>query len=109
MTDDLALKRCAPCRGDVPPLDAAAIAPLLAQLEGWACVDDHHLTKRYAFANFLAALEFVNRVGAVAESQGHHPDLGLGWGWATVTIWTHKIDGLTESDFILAAKCDAIL
>lgn len=109
MTDDLALKRCAPCRGDVPPLDAGAIEPLLAQLEGWTCVDDHHLSKRYAFVNFLAALEFVNRVGAVAESQGHHPDLGLGWGWATVTIWTHKIDGLTESDFILAAKCDAIL
>ena len=109
MSDDLASRVCEPCRGDVPPLDAEAIAPLLAKLEGWTCVDDHHLTKRYTFANFLEALDFVNRVGAVAEAQDHHPDLSLGWGWATVTIWTHKIDGLTESDFVFAAKCDTVL
>ena len=109
MKDDLAARVCKPCRGDVPPMDAQAIAPLLARLDGWTCMDEHHLEKRYAFANFLEALDFVNRVGAVAEAHDHHPDLALGWGWATVTIWTHKIDGLTESDFILAAKCDTVL
>jgi 4a-hydroxytetrahydrobiopterin dehydratase len=109
MTDDLAARRCEPCSAGAVPLSAEAQAPLLAQLDGWTCVEGHHLTKRYPFANFLEALDYVNRVGAVAESQNHHPDLGLGWGWATVTIWTHKIDGLTESDFVFAAKCDTIL
>ena len=109
MSDDLAARICEPCRGDVPPLEREAIAPLLAQLDGWACVENHHLTKRYEFPNFLEALDFVNRVGAVAEVQNHHPDLALGWGWATVTIYTHKIDGLTESDFVFAAKCDTVL
>ena len=105
--DDLASKTCVPCRGGVAPLQAAAIAPLLAQLDGWTCVEEHHLQKRYTFADFRAALAFVNRVGEVAEAENHHPDLSFGWGWAEVRIWTHKIDGLTESDFILAAKCDA--
>lgn len=109
MSDDLASRSCKPCQGDVPPLDADAIEPLLAQLDGWDCVDEHHLTKRYSFSNFLEALDFVNRVGAVAERQDHHPDLALGWGWATVKIYTHKIDGLTESDFVFAAKCDTVL
>ena len=105
---DLASRECVPCRGGVPPLEAAEIEPLLAQLAGWTCVEQHHLEKRYSFGNFIEALEFVNRVGAVAEQQNHHPDLALGWGWATVTIWTHKIDGLTESDFFFAAKCDTM-
>ena len=83
------------------------IAPLLAQLDGWRVVDDHHLEKRYTLANFADALELVNRIGAIAEAQNHHPDLFLAWGVVGVTIWTHKINGLTESDFVFAAKCDA--
>jgi 4a-hydroxytetrahydrobiopterin dehydratase len=92
----------------VPPLDADAIAPLLAQLDGWTCVENHHLEKRYGFPDFRAALAFVDRVGALAEEQKHHPDVAFGWGWVRLTLWTHKIDGLTESDFVLAAKCDAL-
>ncbi len=76
---------------------------------GWTAVADHHLEKSYAFDNFKQALDFTNRVGAIAEAQGHHPDIFLAWGKVTLTIWTHKIDGLTESDFILAAKADEAL
>jgi 4a-hydroxytetrahydrobiopterin dehydratase len=83
------------------------VAPLLAQLEGWTVVENHYLEKSYDLADFAQALDLVNRIGAVAEAQGHHPDLFLTWGRVDVSIWTHKIDGLTESDFILAAKCDA--
>ena len=81
---------------------------MLAQLAGWQVVDEHHLSKTYRFSDFRTALDFVNRVGAVAEEQGHHPDILLAWGKAEVTIHTHKIDGLTESDFILAAKLDRV-
>ncbi len=109
MSEDLASRECVPCQGGVPPLTPDEIAPLLARLEGWACVEDHHLEKRYTLPNFADALALVNRIGAVAEAQNHHPDLGLGWGWVTVAIWTHKIDGLTESDFVFAAKCDALV
>lgn len=84
-------------------------APLLAQLDGWEVVDGHHLTKTYSFIDFVTALGFVNRVGEVAEQNGHHPDLWLTWGKVRVDVWTHKIDGLTESDFVLAAKCDRVL
>jgi 4a-hydroxytetrahydrobiopterin dehydratase len=82
------------------------VAPLLAQLEGWKAVENHYIEKSYDLADFAQALDLVNRIGAVAEEQGHHPDLFLTWGRVDVSIWTHKIDGLTESDFILAAKCD---
>ena len=108
MTDDLASRTCTPCRGDVAPLTEARLQPLLAQLTGWDCVDGHHLVKRFAFPDFRRALAFVNRVGHVAEAQDHHPELGFGWGWVAVTIWTHKIDGLSENDFVLAARCDAV-
>jgi 4a-hydroxytetrahydrobiopterin dehydratase len=112
MTDskacDLASRECVPCRGGVPPLSAEERAPLLAQLEGWNVVEDHHLSKLYTFPNFVDALAFVNRVGEVAEKNGHHPDVLLSWGKARVDIWTHKIDGLTQSDFVLAAKCDQV-
>ena len=103
---DLADQRCVPCRGGVPSLDAEAIAPLLAQLRDWTVIENHHLAKRYPLPDFARALELVNRIGAIAEEQGHHPDLYLAWGKVEVRIWTHKIDGLTESDFVLAAKCD---
>lgn len=102
----LADKKCVPCRGGHPPMNADEIKPLLAQLEGWSVERDHHLTKAYKFPDFLQALAFVNRVGQEAEQQGHHPDIYLTWGKARIDIWTHKIDGLTESDFVLAAKCD---
>lgn len=102
----LADRACVPCRGGVPPLTAEQIAPLHAQLEGWNVVDLHHLEKRFTLKNFVQALDLVNRIGAIAEEQNHHPDLFLAWGRVDVKIWTHKINGLTESDFIFAAKCD---
>lgn len=104
---ELAKKDCVPCRGGVPPLSGDRIAELLSQLDGWKVEKEHHLTKAYAFADFAEALAFVNRVGAIAEQQGHHPDLHLAWGKVRVEVWTHKIGGLTESDFIFAAKIDA--
>jgi len=87
-------------------LKGAALAELQSQLQGWQVVEDHHLARSFAFPDFQTALQFVNRVGAVAEREGHHPDLHLSWGRVDVTIWTHKIGGLTESDFVLAAKID---
>jgi len=108
--DDLANRHCQPCRGGVPPLGADEAARLLAGLGGgWHVVDGHHLEKTYAFADFAGALAFTNRVGVVAETEGHHPDIELGWGRVLLRIWTHKIDGLTESDFVLAARADAVL
>ena len=104
----LAQKHCVPCRGGVPPLKGAELENLKNQVTGWLVVEEHHLTKTYTFPDFLKALEFVNRAGAIAEQEGHHPDLYLSWGKVGVEIWTHKIDGLTESDFILAAKIDRI-
>ena len=104
----LADKHCVPCRGGVPPLAGAALDDLKSQLAGWEVVREHHLEKTYTFPDFQKALVFVNRAGAIAEQEGHHPDLYLSWGKVGVEIWTHKIDGLTESDFILAAKIDQI-
>lgn len=105
---ELSSKQCVPCRGGVPPLQGGEIELLLTQLNGWEVVMEHHLKKNYGFANFREALAFVNRVGELAEGQGHHPDICFGWGTAEITIYTHKIDGLTESDFILAAKIDEL-
>jgi 4a-hydroxytetrahydrobiopterin dehydratase len=106
---DLAAKQCIPCQGGVPPLAGAALRELQTELGGgWQVVDEHHLEKEYRFRNFLEALAFTNRVGEMAEDQSHHPDLFLAWGRVKVTIWTHKIDGLTESDFVFAAKCDRL-
>lgn len=105
---ELSSKQCVPCRGGVPPLRGEEVQRLQAQLNGWEVVLEHHLKKNYGFSNFAEALKFVNRVGELAEEQGHHPDICFGWGKAEVTIWTHKIDGLTESDFILAAKIDKL-
>jgi 4a-hydroxytetrahydrobiopterin dehydratase len=102
----LSEKTCVPCRGGVPPLTADEIKPLAAQVKQWNVVNSHHVDKEFKFPDFKKALDFVNKVGAIAEEQGHHPDIFLAWGKARVTIWTHKIDGLTESDFILAAKID---
>lgn len=105
----LAQKDCVPCKGGVPPLSRDQIAPLLNQLSGWNVERDHHLAKTYKFPDFVKALEFVNRVGKLAEQQNHHPDIYLAWGKVRLEIWTHKIDGLTESDFVFAAKTDQCL
>lgn len=106
--ESLAARRCVPCHGGVPRLTAAETGPLLAQLDGWHVAGEHHLTKSYEFTNFADALAFVNLVGRVSEAEGHHPDVSFGWGYAHIKIFTHAIDGLSESDFILAAKIDTI-
>ncbi len=104
---ELASKQCVPCRGGVPPLTGEELAQLQTELAGgWQVVDEHHLEKEYRFGDFRQALDFTVRVGEMAEEQGHHPDILLTWGLVKVTIWTHKIDGLTESDFVFAAKAD---
>ncbi|HLW37355.1 MAG TPA: 4a-hydroxytetrahydrobiopterin dehydratase [Candidatus Eremiobacteraceae bacterium] len=105
---DLAEKACVPCRGGVPPLPLQQSEALLQQLDGWELVENHHLRKSFKFPDFKSALDFVDRVGALAEEQQHHPDITLSWGRAVVEIWTHKINGLTESDFVFAAKCDRL-
>ncbi len=105
----LASRQCVPCRGGTPPVTGHHITELDRQLdERWEVIDEHHLTGEFAFEDFAKALSHVNRVAEIAEEQGHHPDIYLSWGQVRVKIWTHKIDGLTESDFILAAKIDAL-
>lgn len=103
---NLAAKHCIPCKGGVPALHGEELRRLAEQVPGWQVMEEHHLERQFKFPDFAKALVFVNRVGAIAEAEGHHPDLELAWGRVGVKIWTHKIDGLTESDFILAAKID---
>ena len=105
---DLAAKACVPCRGGVSPLKGEELASLQRQVDGWNVIAEHHITKAFQFLDFREALKFVNRVGELAEGQRHHPDIFLGWGKVEITTWTHKINGLTESDFILAAKIDQL-
>jgi 4a-hydroxytetrahydrobiopterin dehydratase len=107
----LADRNCVPCRGGIPPLKGAKLEEVhqqLAEPKRWQVIDEHHLHRIYKFSDFKSALEFVNRVGALAEEQGHHPDILLAWGKVEITLWTHAVDGLTESDFILAAKIERI-
>lgn len=104
---ELSKKNCVPCKVGIPPLKGKELVLLRSQLkEGWEIVKEHHLEKSYLFPDFKTALRFTNKIGELAEQQGHHPDIALSYGKVVVSIWTHKIDGLTESDFILAAKCD---
>jgi len=105
---NLAAKHCIPCRGGVPPLEVEELDRLAKQIPDWRVVDGHHVEKTFLTLDFKTALELVNRIGDVAEQEGHHPDLCFGWGSVKVTIFTHKIQGLTESDFILAAKIDRL-
>ncbi len=105
---ELASKNCVPCKGGVPALAGTELEALAKQVPEWKVVDGHHITRAFKFKNFVDALAFVNKVGALAEQQGHHPDIFLAWGKAEVTTWTHSINGLTESDFILAAKIDRL-
>jgi 4a-hydroxytetrahydrobiopterin dehydratase len=105
---ELASKTCVPCKGGTPPLKGAELDELRGQVPEWEVVEEHHLRKVFRFKNFREALGFVNKVGELAEEQGHHPDISFGWGRVDATTWTHKIDGLTESDFIFAAKVDTL-
>ncbi len=105
---DLATKTCEPCRGGIAPLEGEQLHRLQREVPGWKIVEGHHLYKVFHFPDFKSALDFVNSVGEVAEQQGHHPAIYFTWGKVEITIWTHKIDGLVEADFILAAKIDAL-
>ncbi|HKP72160.1 MAG TPA: 4a-hydroxytetrahydrobiopterin dehydratase [Pyrinomonadaceae bacterium] len=105
---DLASRRCLPCHGAVPRFGEKEIAKFIGELQGWEVVEGHHLKKTYAFANFRRPLAFVNSIGELAEAEGHHPDICFGWGRVEITIYTHTINGLSESDFILAAKIDQL-
>lgn len=103
----LADRDCVPCRGGVPPMERSRAEELLRQLDaGWQLNGEGHLQRTFEFRNFKDALAFANAVGETAEAQRHHPDLHVAWGRCTVEIWTHKIDGLTDSDFYFAAKAD---
>lgn len=106
---ELTKKKCIPCRGGIPPLKGKDLQDIYEKLgNGWQVIGGHHLEKEFSFKNFREALVFTNKVGELAEAEGHHPDILLAWGKVKITLWTHKIDGLTESDFILAAKADIL-
>ncbi len=105
-SSSLAAKSCIPCREGVPALKGDVLAGLARQLPQWYVMEEHHLWRAFVFPDFRTALDFVNRAGEIAEAEGHHPDLTLSWGRVEAKIYTHKIDGLSESDFILAAKLD---
>ena len=109
---DLASKKCIPCEGDIPPFDKSEIHKYLKKVDGWDVKSNedqsYYLVKDFSFKNFKLSQDFVNKVGEIAEAEGHHPDLWYGWGYARVKIFTHAIKGLAESDFILAAKIDKI-
>ncbi len=107
-TGNLSEKTCVPCRGGVPPLTAEEIEPLFEELNNWEVKNDNRLLKVYKFSDFKSALTLANKIGEIAEQEGHHPDLLVRWGELRIELWTHKIDGLTESDFILAAKIDKL-
>jgi len=110
MMSELAKKECVPCKGGIPPLKGDELQSLLEKLGShWKVIQEHHLEKGYKFDNFKQALNFTNKVGEFAETIGHHPDIYLAWGKVNLTIWTHKVDGLTENDFIFAAKADQLL
>lgn len=107
MSTSLADQSCVPCRGGIPPLTHDRAKELLRELDaGWLVNADAHLEREYRFKDFALAMAFANKVADIAEAQGHHPDLSIAWGKCKVEIWTHKIHGLTESDFYFAAKAD---
>ncbi|MFY9484151.1 MAG: 4a-hydroxytetrahydrobiopterin dehydratase [Patescibacteria group bacterium] len=112
MINSFAELTCRPCRGGEPPLDAAEIQAFKSQVSNWEIIEEEGIKKlirSFAFKNFSEALAFVNKVGELAEVQGHHPEIEFGWGHATVTWWTHKINGLHHNDFIMAARTDKII
>ena len=101
---------CVPCKGGVPPLKGKDLLSFMKEIsEDWNLVKEHHLEREFNFPNFQEAWDYLNKVAQMSEQQDHHPDIELSWGRVKVIIWTHKIDGLTESDFVFAAKCDDLL
>jgi 4a-hydroxytetrahydrobiopterin dehydratase len=107
--EQLAETKCVPCQGDIEPLKHDAIEAYRKQLSlEWRLIENHHLEREFKFKNFHLALEFVNKVGELSETQNHHPDICLSWGKVIISVWTHKINGLHENDFILAAKIDRL-
>lgn len=106
---ELAQQKCVPCSGGVPPLEPQRIEELLPQLDAWRMNEHGHLARAYRFADFRAAFDLVSRISELAEQEGHHPDIRFGWGYVDIEMWTHAIDGLSESDFILAAKIDRLV
>jgi len=113
MTEDLAKKKCAPCEGGVIPFDISEIHVYQKKVDGWDIVKNEkkifYLHKKYIFKNFLDSQSFINKVGEISENEGHHPDILFGWGYAEIKITTHAIEGLSENDFILAAKIDQLI
>ena len=113
MSEDLANKKCIPCEGGIPSFDTSEIHKYLKKVDGWAVKTDkdkvYYLIKEFKFKNFLESQNFINKVSQIAETEGHHPDIWFGWGYAKIKIFTHAIKGLHESDFILAAKVDKII
>tara|TARA_B100001996_G_C18544547_1_gene548320 strand:- start:520 stop:858 length:339 start_codon:yes stop_codon:yes gene_type:complete len=109
---NLSEKKCIPCSGDVPPFKIEEIQNYLKKVDGWNVnedkIDGYHLIKNFKFENFIESQKFINKVGDLAEKEGHHPDLWFGWGYAIIKIYTHAIKGLAESDFVLAAKIDKL-
>ena len=109
MSLNLTQKTCVPCEGGVDALKGYALDEYVDQIRAnWRVVDEHHLVAEFLFENFALALDFTNQVGRIAEGEGHHPDIYLSWGRVEVKIWTHAIGGLSENDFILAAKIDQL-
>ena len=106
---ELTHDRCVPCEGGIPPYTEAQIAELAPQVPAWTVVDNHHLVREWKFKDFAGALTAVNVIGAIAEAEGHHPDIAFGWGYLKVTTLTHAVGGLSRNDFILAAKIDKAL
>ena len=110
---DLANKKCVPCEGNIPPFKIEEIHNYLKKVDGWTVnqdkIDGFHLIKDFKFKNFVESQNFVNKIGIISEKEGHHPDIKFGWGYATIIITTHAIEGLSENDFILAAKIDQIV
>ena len=107
---DLAKRECVPCKGGIPPLKGKAVKVLQNELNNdWKVINEHHLEKEYRFKDFREAMDFTNKVGQIAEEQGHHPEICLTWGKVKISLHTHAVDGLTENDFILAAKADELL
>lgn len=105
---DLTQRKCEACEGGVEPLAEFQIEELKEKVPGWSAVRGHHLHRDFSFKDFSSALSFVNEVGVIAENEGHHPDIFLTWGKVGIDIWTHSVDGLTENDFILAAKINEL-
>ena len=112
MEEDLSKKKCVPCEGNIPPFDFSEIHKYLKKVDGWEVKqnekENYYLIKDFKFNNFIESQNFINKVGNIAETEGHHPDIIFGWGYAKIKIFTHSINGLHESDFVLAAKIDQI-